>query len=400
MIRYASFFAPLLLMCHAASSAPAAPWADTARQPQQVYLSALARQGNLLVGANENIPQRYCVGTDIRVGRQTDNSAGDPFDALYRYPHYGLGYYMGNMNGIIMHSSAQAGLGKPAALYAFFGSPIRRGKRLTAGYTISAGLSYNFNAYDPEDAPFNVLIGSKRNAYVDLAFDVSIALPLRSTLTAGLSYQHFSNGSYQKPNGGINLLSGTLAYQWSTFRRRDKGYAPTAAPAWENLLEWYVFVGGGVRMLDTDFDKSAPRSGKRWRCNTVSSAAMVQTSVRRKFGVGIDFFYFEWGQHVRRYRADNAGQKNVKTSTSDDVALGLYLAHEAGYKRIWLVTDVGAYPLGRVGDSPVNPLIYERLGVKWRLSDHLFAGVSIKAHGAKADYVEWTLGYSLVKSKL
>jgi hypothetical protein len=380
-------------------AAPAALRRDSIHFPQQIYLSALVRQGNLLLSASESIPKNYYVGLDIRIGWQTDNSSGNLFDALYRYPHYGLGYYMGNMNGIIMNSSTRAGFGKPAALYAFFGSPVRRGKSIAAGYTISAGLSYNFNAYDPEEAPYNVLIGSKRNAYIDLSLIASFALSRRSALSTGLSFQHFSNGSYQKPNMGINLLSGTFAYRWNTFRSSDKMYMRTAVPAWKNMLEWHIFTGGGVRMIDTDFDKSNPRSGKRWRCSSISSAAMVQTSFRRKFGVGLDFFYFGWGEHVLRYRAGKEGKENVKTSVADNTALGLYLAHEVGYKRVWMVTDLGVYPFGRVGDNPEKPLIYERLGVKWYLSSRLFVGVAIKAHVAKADYVEWSLGYLLIKNR-
>jgi hypothetical protein len=370
---------------------------DSARRSRQIYLAALFRQGNLLKMPSNEIAQNYYAGLDIRVGRQTDSDSRSLYDALYRYPHYGIGYYMGNMNGIIMNSDMQTGFGKPAALYAFFGSPVYRSRWWTAGYAISAGLSYNFNAYDPDEAPYNVLVGSKRNAYIDLSLDASLLLPLHSTLVASLSFQHFSNGSYQKPNRGLNLLSGALAYQWNSYGNRDKKYAPRATPAWKNLPEWYLFSASGVRMLDTDFDAKNPRSGKRWFCHTLSSAAMLQTSYRRKFGVGADLFYFSWGQHVLKYRAREEGKETVATSAADDMALGVYVAHEVGYKRVWLITDVGFYPFDRVGDRPVKPTIYERAGVKYYLGNRTFMGVTIKAHGAKADYVEWLVGYSLVK---
>lgn len=342
----------------------------------------------------------YYMGLDLRLGRQTDSESRSPYDALYRYPHYGVGYYMGNMNGIIMSSDAQTGFGKPTALYGFFGSPFHRSKWWTVGYTISAGLSYNFNAYDPEEAPHNVLVGSKRNAYIDLALDVSFLLPLHSTLVASFSFQHFSNGSYQKPNKGMNLISGTFAYQWCSYKNRDKQYAQmiTAAPTWKNTTEWYLLAASGVRMLDTDFDSKKPHAGKRWFCYTLSSAVMRQTSIRRKFGVGADFFYFTWGEHVRSYRAHKEGKEKVTTTPADNMALGIYLAHEAGYKRAWMLTDLGFYPFRRVGDKPVRPIVYERVGIKYYFTNRLFLGVAIKAHIAKADYVEWFAGYSLAKS--
>jgi hypothetical protein len=371
---------------------------DSVRRSQQIYLAAASRQGSLLQTSGNRLTQNYYAGLDIRVGRQTDNSSRSLYDALYRYPCYGIGYYVGDMTDIIMSSEAPTGFGKPAALYAFFGSPFYRSKWWAIGYSISAGLSYNFTAYDPDEAPYNVLVGSKRNAYIDLTLDVSLLLPRHSTLTTGLSFQHFSNGSYQKPNRGMNLLSSTLAYRLSSYRNRDKRYQPPDVPPWKSRPEWYLFAAAGVRMLDTGFDKKKPRSGKRWLCHTFSSAAMVQASFRRKFGVGADLFHFSWGEHVLRHRARKEGKEKVGTSAADNLALGVFLAHEAGYKRVWLITDVGFYPFGRVGDSPAKPTIYERAGVKCYFTQHLFAGVAIKAHGAKADYVEWLIGYSLAKS--
>jgi hypothetical protein len=384
------------MLCGAATAA-AFP-SDSVRRFSRLYFAFVSRQGNLLQASGDKLTQNYYVGLDIHVGLQTDSDSPSLYDALYRYPHYGIGYYMGNMNGIIMSSDMQTGFGKPAALYAFFGCPVYRSKWWAAGYSISAGLSYNFNAYDPNEAPYNVLVGSKRNAYIDLALDVSLLLPHHSTLTTGLSFQHFSNGSYQKPNRGLNLLSGTLTYQWSAYRNSDKKYVQPPVPARKNTLGWYFFAASGVRMLDTGFDEKKPRSGKRWLCHTLSSAAMLQTSFRRKFGVGADLFYFSWGQHVLKYRAREAGKETVATSVADNMALGVFLAHEAGYKRVWLITDIGFYPFGRVGDSPAKPVVYERAGVKLYFNKRLFLGVAIKAHGARADYVEWLVGYSLAKS--
>jgi hypothetical protein len=35
------------------------------------------------------------------------------------------------------------------------------------------------------------------------------------------------------------------------------------------------------------------------------------------------------------------------------------------------------------------------VGARYRLNNGLFAGVSLKAHYGKADYVEYTIGYAL-----
>ncbi len=366
--------------------------------PKKLFFAVNAQQGSLLNTHNSTIIKNYYVGIDFRVGWQTDAFNRNDFDCLFRYPYYGFGYYMGNMNGIILGNDEQTGFGKPAALYAFFGSPLYRWNRIEIDYDLSLGLSYNFNAYDPELHPYNILVGSKNNAYINIRFVGKYDLPKHSALSAGVSFQHFSNGSYQKPNKGINLVSATLSYQFGLYKNRDKSYVRFPVEHREPTIEWYLFWANGVRMPDTGFNESAPREGRRWYCTTVSSAVLVQTSVRRKFGLGIDWFYFDWGRYVVDYRAGEEG-RTTTTRSRDNMALGAYLAHELGYKKVWFVTDLGFYVADRVGDDPENPWIYERVGIKYQITPRLFAGVFIKAHLAKADYTEWTIGYSLVKSK-
>jgi hypothetical protein len=340
--------------------------------------------------------QNCYVGFDVRAGWQTDDFARNIFDCSFRYPQYGFGYYTGNMNRIIIGDDEQYGFGKPAALYAFFASPMVRMKRFSVNYDISLGISYNFNAYDPQSRPHNILVGSRNNAYINIRFSTGFALRGYSTLGLGFSFQHFSNGSYQKPNKGINLVSGTLSYQLGTYKNREKSYRRFPVDPYRPAWEWQIFWASGVRMLDTDFDITRPHRGSRWYCASVSTAALLQTSHRRKFGLGLDYFYFDWGRYVVEYRAKAEGSEPA-TRWYSNMALGTYLAHEVGYKKIWFITHLGFYITDRVGDDPEQPWVYERVGLKYRITPRFTLGVSIKAHLAKADYTEWTIGYTILK---
>jgi hypothetical protein len=343
-----------------------------------------------------SIIENYYVGLDLRIGWQTGDFARNIFDCSFRYPRYGFGYYMGNMNRIILGDDEQTGLGKPAALYAFFASPMARWKWFSVHYDISLGISYNFNAYDPQSQPYNILVGSKNNAYINIRLSTEFALRGYSTLGLGFSFQHFSNGSYQKPNKGINLVSGTLSYRFGTYRNSEKNYRRFPIDSYQPAWEWQIFWANGVRMLDTDFDIDQPHKSNRWYCSSVSTTALLQTSHRRKFGLGLDYFYFDWGRYVVKYRA-KAEDRRATTRWYSNMALGTYLAHEIGYKKVWLITHLGFYITDRVGDDPKQPWIYERLGLKYQISPRFTLGVSIKAHLAKADYTEWTIGYTILK---
>ena len=346
-----------------------------------------------------DIVDNYYVGLELRIGIQTDDYKKNISDNSFRYPRYGIGYYMGDMNRIILGDASQGGFGRPSALYAFFSSPVFRWKNFSLDYDIGFGVSYRFKTYDPESRPYNTLIGTKCNGYISLGLDGQIAFPGHSTLGFGVGFRHFSNGSFQKPNSGINLTMATLTYKYGLYKNKEKSYTRFPIEPAEPAVEWNVSWGNAVRMLDTDFDYDQPRSTKRWYSTTLSSAVLVQTSHRRKFGIGLDFFYFDWGQHIIRYRARDDGRDNVKTGISDNMAFAVYLAHEVAYRRFWAVTDLGFYLGDRVGDIPVSPWVYERIGVKYMLTDRLSLGLFLKAHVVKADYLELSVGYSIVKGR-
>ncbi len=367
-------------------------------KPKKIFFAVDAQHGRMLNTHGSDIVENDYAGFDFRMGFQTDDSEKNVYDCLFRYPYYGVGYYMGNMNRIVLGNDKQNGFGKPAALYAFFGSPLYRGKRFGFNYDLGLGLSYNFNAYDPALNPYNILIGTRNNAYISLRLAAKYALPGRIALGAGLVFQHFSNGSFQKPNKGINLISANLSLQIALYKNREKSYVRFPVDPYRPTIEWYLSWSNGVRMLDTGFDKNNPKKGRRWYCTGVSSAVLVQSSVQRKFGAGLDFFYFDWGRYVIEYRAE-ASSRSVNTRLSDNMALGAYLTHEIGYKKFGFITDLGMYLTKRVGDNPSSPCIYERVGVRYRITSRLFAGVSIKAHLLTADYTEWTVGYSIVKTR-
>jgi hypothetical protein len=358
-----------------------------------LYLEVNSQNGVMLNRRNNAIFENHSLGFDFRVGWQTDDFNRDTYDCLFRFPRYGIGYYMGNLNNIKLHCEEMPGFGKPAALYAFFSAPAVRKDRYSLYYDIGLGLSYNFECYDPHLRPYNTLIGSKRNVFINFRFSADFSVGEHSTLGLGASYIHFSNGSIRKPNKGIDLLSVNLLYRTNLFKKNEKGYHRYAVEPFNPVWEIQLSRANGGRMLDTGFDFNDPKY-KRWYCNTASLAVLRQTGHRTKFGAGLDYFYFDWGRYVKEHRAKERGLE-ITTLPRDNMALGAYLTYEIGYKNVWLYTHLGFYLTEHVGDNPDNLWIYERVGVKYHVTKNISLGVAIKAHLAVADYVEWTLGYTI-----
>jgi len=371
---------------------------EKTNSPRRMYLEFNAQNGILMNRRNDVILANHSLGFDVRVGWQTDDFEKNTYDYLFRFPQYGIGYYMGNLNNIILHNEEMSGFGKPFALYAFFAAPIVREHRYSVYYDISLGLATNFKTYDPHLRPFNTLIGANQNVYVNIRFSSDFSVSESATFGLGISYTHFSNGSIKKPNNGIDLLSINLLYQTNFFKKSDKSYHRCPIETFSPVWEWHLNMAIGGRMLDTDFDLNSPHY-KQWYCNTTSLAVLRQISHRRKVGIGLDYFYYDWGRYVKEYRAKEQGL-DVITRERDNSSIGAYLTHEVGYKNLWLYMHVGFYVTEHISDYPNNLWIYERIGVKYNLNRNISLGVAIKAHLFAADYVEWSLGFSMRGKKV
>ena len=366
--------------------------------PRRLFIGANAQRGYMFDTRESTVIQNQYISLDLRVGLQTDDFDRDVYDRLFRYPHYGVGLYMGNLDRIVLGDENQAGLGKPLALYAFFASPVVRSDRFCVYYDFSLGLARNFNTYHPHIQPYNLFISTNNNVYLNMQFRAEFALFERSALGFGVSLQHFSNASLQEPNIGVNLVSGTLTYRAGLYKNHEKSYnrfpVEAYSPTWELLFSW----ANGARMLYSDFDRSSDQQKtKRWYSTSLSTAALIQTSHRRKLGAGLDLFYFDWGRHLKEYRAK---RREIQTTTRlrDNMSIGAFVAHEVNYKKIWFVSNVGFYLNDRIGDRPQNMWIYERVGVCYQINKRFSAGLLIKAHLLIADHAELTVRYSVIQS--
>ena len=104
-----------------------------------------------------------------------------------------------------------AEIGTPVALYVFQHSRIAAlTKRLSLDYEWNFGLSFGWKRYDEESNPFNTVVGSKVNAYINLGLMLNWRFAPQWNLTAGVGLTHFSNGNTRYPNGGVNLIGGRV----------------------------------------------------------------------------------------------------------------------------------------------------------------------------------------------
>ena len=313
-------------------------------------------------------------GIDIQMGwRKNENTL---YNYLYRYPTFGIGLNAG--------TTQTQEIGKPIALYGFVDLPFSipsQSRKIHFGYFSQLGLGFNLNPYDVTKNPENQYIGSSINCFIHLGLYSKIHLSERVDLKANIGLKHYSNGSTKKPNSGINLAPIGLGVN---VKLGDLVSIPTAKPDFSDYPKkffWNFALYTGIK----NYEIGAPsyfRGG-------FGVNYLIQPGPKYRLGIGMDLF---WAQGMEQRFSGS------QFSFRDQTSLAVVGSWEWQLSdRLYIPIGLGVY-LFRNEVNQEWTSYYERIGVRYRMNQHLFAGVQIKAHKAKADFFEFTFGYTLPSS--
>lgn len=168
------------------------------------------------------------IGVDMRPGYVVpvksfysgNNALGKPIDkALVGHLKYSFRFasdsYFGRMFphtyqgiGVGVHSLFDnEEMGTPVSVYAFQGARIARlSRNLSFDYEWNFGASFGWKKYNVDTNPYNDIVGSKINAYINLGFMLNWQMASDWSLTCGVDLTHFSNGNSNYPNVGVNTV--------------------------------------------------------------------------------------------------------------------------------------------------------------------------------------------------
>lgn len=310
------------------------------------------------------------AGVDVRFAwRSKDNNY---FNYLDRYPVYGVGF-TSTLN-------YYPEIGRPMAFYVFGEVPFSRysfHRRWDLRYFGQFGIGFNVNPYAPDTNPLNQFLGSSVNSHIHLGFKANYKLSQRFTAFSSIGLRHYSNGSIKKPNAGVNFAAISLGLRISLDDEFDPGAKPIFPPLEKDWV-WNVAVYSGLKGYEI--------GGKAYYRGGIGVNYLWQFSYKYKMGIGMDWFYAAGTKE--RYPEENLGflDKNsfaIVGSWEWNLSENLYMP-----------IGLGVY-LNRADYNQEVSWIYERVGVRYRFNNNMFTGVQIKAHKAKADFFEFTVGYTI-----
>jgi hypothetical protein len=295
------------------------------------------------------------------------------FNYIYRYPTLGLGF-----NSALKHYSE---IGKPQSIYGFMEIPFSiKGltRKVHFGYFTQLGVGFNLIPYDSLVNPANKYIGSRVNGYINMGVFSSLKISNRTDIQASLGLKHFSNGASKKPNAGINLFPLNLSMR---MRLGDINPIPSQTPILpEKHLKtfWNFAVYSGIRNYEIG-DPAYFRGG-------LGVNYLVEPAFKYRAGIGLDLF---WAPGM------NSRFPESNFSFKDQTSLAIVGAWEWQLtERLFVPIGLGAYLYRNTLNQEIS-WYYERIGLRYRIANNISSGIQIKAHKAKADFFEFTLGYTI-----
>lgn len=290
---------------------------------------------------------------------------------VYRMPYYGLGSSLGNFFN-------QDEIGFPVSHYGVLGIPILRLKKFQLYSEFQFGITWNWKHYDSIYNPKNLVIGGGLTVHSSAGIYAICHIAKKFDLGAGLSFVHFSNGGFERPNRGFNIYTPSLELKYHFFKRPDASLIKKPGRL-KRSDDLYLMLGYGDHQLnehelDTNYYAVAG----------LSLIFFKQLSNAFRLGIGADFNYW---MGLTALPDGTIGPRDFKNLT-----LGFIIQPEFIIDRLTLVGGMGIYASHlKYGNFKQT---YQRLGVRYDFYKNLSIGINIRAiNFMLAEFLEFNLGY-------
>lgn len=273
---------------------------------------------------------------------------------------------------------------------------------------IAAGVSYFSTFFDPITNPTNEIIGSPFTWDIKVSLSQQILQTDKFKLKAGVGFSHESNGHTRLPNLGIN--SGLLSLSGQFYRKKQTDFTFPKRVKGKNHSPKNYFINAqqGYGFHEQD-GAEGPLTGRSKPVYSTSLAYGVIFNNHIKLRAGFVYrFYEQFNTHLKENDIDGLSD-NRKWSASNvivfvgneflmghfgaELRLGVNL-HKPFYNEFSNATDIGT-KLREIFSSRVGVNLYLKNTNKLP-KNNLFIGAHINANMGKADFTEFSLGYSFL----
>lgn len=286
----------------------------------------------------------------------------------YHRPRYGVSLFVGSTGNRDLMGLYFGG-------YGFTSIPLIRTKHYEFSGRLGTGLGYARKVYDAESNMLSIGTSTHVNILVSLALENRWEFG-NNSVNLILDMTHFSNGAIKVPNLGLNLPYLSLGYG----RRIRQAPLETPIPTRMFKKSWEYGVIGLASMKEV-----YPTGGPKYSVFGLNAVGRRYFKPAVGMEVSLDGMYSE---SLRTYESD------VPIKNSELMQLGLFTGYILPFDRFHLLVGMGVYLRDKFHfQEPV----YHRVGMRYRFDNGLNINLVLKSHWARADYVEYGIGYTFKK---
>lgn len=412
MNRFRYIFATLLLLISALS------YGQT-KDDSNIVLSGHGWYGVDMEKLRPNMQSYGYMTYEGSVGFQTSPEDSCQYARAFGYPMLSVGFSIARTSNFKFTDPTVF-----PDLYSVFGSFERvllRRERISLGYQLDFGVTYNPGRYDPVNNPANNWLSSPFMAYFGAGAVAKVHVSPRWEIGADLMFRHFSNGRLSLPNEALNALGGGIfaRYRLSDYDYRKYRNTTRMEYEFDKGMQYMLVLGGGFHTCMAEWNayvemepdphkkKEAASSLKAHPKLSLSFDALYRYSMRYATGVGVDLFYSSNMDELEKSDRVFYGDDAVNSSPGyEPLSVGVAIVQEVYWRNLAVHVAVGAYPYRHKGVNGIEAKAagdrergwhYEKAGLRYyfpKLGD-TFVGFAIKSHSIKAEYLEFSVGIRL-----
>lgn len=312
-----------------------------------------------------HIPAEHAYAVEVSYLMQTKGYRA--WQGAYKYPFYGVTTFFGSVGNREL-------LGHYFGMYGFINFPFVSREHYVFSGKIGCGLAYTNKRYDPEDNILGMAVSTSINAQICLALENRFVFGNHS-ISASLDLTHFSNGATKVPNLGLNLPYLSVGYGYRLRKARDTTYVH---PDFQKRWEFAVTAIGSVKEIYPAGNGKYPIVGLNLATRRI---------FRPKTGMelGLDLMYSESILSIH---------PDVPRRRDEIIQLGVFAGYVLPLDHMRFVLGMGWYARDKFVQEET---FYHRLGMRYVLDNGLHFNLTLKSHWARADYVEYGIGYTFRK---
>lgn len=276
-------------------------------------------------------------------------------------------------------------LGENYSLYAHYNFYFLKRNML---FRMGQGVAYATNPYDRNTNNRNVAFGTRllSSTYMMLNYKKERLFKSRIGIQAGLTLTHYSNANIKAPNTSINTISANIGVTYSLGDKIEQEYIKSSKDSLrvQEPIRYNIAFIGGINQGDVIGTKQSPfYIASFYADKRIGNVSAIQ--------IGADAFFSNFLKEEIKFNSIAYPENKVDPDT-DYKRVGVFVGHELFINKMSLITQFGYYVYY---PYEFETRIYERIGVKRYFGEKIFAAVTLKAHAAAAEALEFGVGIRL-----